>query len=188
MTGGVLEISPTDIAGVATVKRNQHRDVRGSFARLFCTKELKTTGAFGSVAQINHSYTKSAGTVRGMHLQINHGADAKLVNVIRGRIWDVAVDLRAGSPTFLKWTAVELDSASGTSLLIPKGCAHGFQTLEDDVSMIYVHDNFYLPELEHGFDPLDPHLQIDWPLAVTMISERDRALPAVGTDFEGHMV
>lgn len=185
MTGGVLNIAPTDIAGVAIVTRRYHRDTRGSFSRLFCSEELKSIEGFGTVTQINHSRTKAAGTVRGLHLQINQGAEAKLVNVIRGRIWDVAVDLRAGSPTFLKWTAVELDSASGNSLLIPRGCAHGFQTLDDDVDMIYAHDNVYSPEMEYGFNPLDPSIQISWPLTVTRISERDKALSDVGADFQG---
>ncbi|MDA0762527.1 MAG: dTDP-4-dehydrorhamnose 3,5-epimerase family protein [Proteobacteria bacterium] len=185
MTGAVLDITETDISGVVVVNRQRHRDRRGSFSRLFCSEELRGVTGFGAVTQINHSHTELAGTVRGIHLQLDHGAEAKLVNVIRGRIWDVAVDLRAGSPTFLRWIAVELDGESGTSLLIPKGCAHGFQTLEDGVDMIYVHDNLYSPELEHGFNPFDPRLQIDWPLAVTTISDRDKALPAVSVDYEG---
>jgi dTDP-4-dehydrorhamnose 3,5-epimerase len=120
-----------------------------------------------------------------MHFQYPPGAEDKLVSCLRGEVWDVAVDLRKGSPTFLAWHAERLSAENGISLLIPKGFAHGFQTLTDDCELLYLHTADYAPDLEGAVNAFDPKLSIEWPLAVTAISDRDRAHPFVDADYSG---
>lgn len=180
-----LTISETPIAGVRTVERTVRSDTRGSLARLFCAQELEQAGWPDPVAQVNHSRTAARGSIRGLHYQRPPGAERKLVSCIRGEIFDVAVDLRRGSPTFLRWHGEVLSAANGRALLIPPGCAHGFQTLSDDVEMIYLHSAFYAPELEGGVSPFDPALGIVWPLPVAEMSERDAGHPLLSAAFQG---
>jgi dTDP-4-dehydrorhamnose 3,5-epimerase len=137
------------------------------------------------VAQINHTGTRKKGTVRGMHFQYPPHAELKLVSCLRGHIWDVAVDLRAGSPTFLKWHAEELSAENGRAMLIPEGCAHGFQTLTNDVEMLYVHSAPYVTESEGGVRATDPLLAISWPMPIAEISERDANHPLLDSHFLG---
>lgn len=160
-------------------------DSRGHLTRLFCAEELEEMGWKFPVAQINHTVTKATGVVRGMHYQNPPYAEAKLVSCIRGEIWDVAVDLRRDSLTFLQWHAEKLSSDNKKALLIPKGFAHGFQTMTTDVELIYLHSNAYHPEGEAGLNPFDPQLKIHWPLAVAQVSERDRSHPAITDLFKG---
>jgi dTDP-4-dehydrorhamnose 3,5-epimerase len=180
-----FEVSEMPLAGVKRVVRQRFGDARGFLSRLFCADELAATGWTWSVVQINHSYTALAGTVRGMHYQHPPHAEAKLVSCLRGRVWDVAVDLRAGSPTFLQWCAQELTADNHTALLIPPGCAHGFQTLSDDAELLYAHSAPYVPAADAGLNPYDPRLGIRWPLPVSVISDKDTGRPMLNPDFEG---
>jgi dTDP-4-dehydrorhamnose 3,5-epimerase len=180
-----LELSTTPLAGVMLVRRRSHLDNRGRFARLFCSDALAPAGWSGPVAQINHSVTTTRGTVRGLHYQQAPFAEMKLVSCVRGQVWDVAVDLRRDSPTFGRWHAQALSPASGLAMLIPHGCAHGFQALSDDAELLYCHSAPYAPQAQGGVFPGDPRLAISWPLPIDNLSERDAALPALATDFMG---
>jgi dTDP-4-dehydrorhamnose 3,5-epimerase len=173
------------LPGVVAVNRQRVSDARGSFSRLFCADELAQAGWAWPVAQINDSHTARAGTVRGMHYQRPPYAEAKLVICLRGSVWDVAVDLRAGSPTFLRWCAHELSAHNETALLIPPGCAHGFQALSDDVELLYLHSAPYWPEADAGLHPHDQALGVTWPLPVSMISDKDAHRPKLSAGFTG---
>jgi dTDP-4-dehydrorhamnose 3,5-epimerase len=179
-------VSATPLPGLVRVQRQFLGDARGQLARLFCADELRAAG-WGSapVAQINHTRTTRAGTLRGLHFQHPPHAEIKLVSCLRGEVWDVAVDLRAGSPTFLRWHAERLSADNGTALLIPQGFAHGFQTLGDDVEMLYCHSAAYAPAAEGGLHPLDERLAIAWPLPVSEISVRDAGHARLTDTFEG---
>jgi dTDP-4-dehydrorhamnose 3,5-epimerase len=178
-------ITDLPLPGLKRIQRHRMGDARGSFARLFCAEELAAAGWTKPVAQINHSVTAQRGTVRGLHYQRPPYAEMKLVTCLRGVVWDVAVDLRAGSPTFLRWHAEELSADNDTALLIPEGFAHGFQTLTDDVALLYLHSHPYVLEAEAGINALDARLAIAWPLPITLRSERDCHLPAISADFAG---
>jgi len=180
-----FEVSEMPLVGVMCVTRQRMGDARGFLSRLFCADELAAAGWTWPIAQINHSYTAKAGTVRGMHYQHLPHAEAKLVTCLRGRVWDVAVDLRAGSPTFLQWCAQELSAENGAALLIPPGCAHGFQTLSEDVELLYVHSAPYAPSADAGLNPQDPRLGIRWLLPVGTISDKDAQRPLLAADFRG---
>ena len=180
-----LEFSPTPIAGVSQVVRRPVADDRGHLARLFCSEEFAGAGQGFAVAQVNHTLTRQKGALRGMHFQHPPAAEKKLVTCIRGTIFDVAVDLRHASPTFLTWTAVELSAANWTALLIPEGCAHGFQALSDDCELLYLHSAPYAAGLEGALNAFDPRLAIDWPLAVSDMSARDRGHAFIDDTFRG---
>ena len=173
------------LAGLKRIERKPMIDARGSFARLFCARELAAAGWAKPIAQINHSYTAQRGTVRGLHFQYPPHAEMKLVICLRGEVWDVAVDLRAGSPTFLGWHAERLSAENGAALLIPEGFAHGFQTLTDEVELLYLHTHPYVPEAEGRIHPLEARLAIAWPLAITGLSERDAGAAPLPADFGG---
>lgn len=170
----------TPLAGLTLIERQRAGDERGWFSRFFCREDLALFGDHGSIAQINQTLTRIPGTVRGMHFQRAPHAETKLVSCIRGAVFDVAVDLRPGSPTFLNWHGAELSADNGRALLIPAGFAHGFQSLVADCELLYLHDVPYAPGAEGGVNALDPALAIAWPLPVALMSERDRALPAAG--------
>jgi dTDP-4-dehydrorhamnose 3,5-epimerase len=153
------------------------RDDRGSFVRLYCERELERIRPGLRFVQVNRSVTLKRGTVRGMHLQRPPGAECKLVRCLRGGVFDVAVDLRPGSPTYLGWYGTELTEDNERSVLVPEGVAHGFQTLTDDAHMLYQHTAFWDRNLESGVRFDDPRVAIDWPLRVTAVSDRDRSLP-----------
>ena len=178
-------IAELPLAGVRLVERQRGGDARGFLSRLFCAQDLKAGCWTKPVAQINHTYTARAGTVRGMHFQRSGHAEMKLVSCVRGEVWDVAVDLRAGSPTFLCWHAERLSADNGRALLIPEGVAHGFQALTDDVELLYCHSAAYTPAAEAGLNPRDPRLAIGWPLAIAELSERDATHPMLESGFEG---
>lgn len=180
-----LEVDDTPIAGLKRVRRTRLADARGFLARLFCADELREAGWDCAVAQINHTRTVKRGSVRGLHFQHPPRAEKKLVHCLRGEVWDVAVDLRRGSPTFLHWHAERLSADNGVALLIPEGFAHGFQTLADDVEMLYVHSVAYSASDEGGVHPRDVRLAIDWPLPIEQISPRDDAHSPLAVDFQG---
>jgi dTDP-4-dehydrorhamnose 3,5-epimerase len=183
--GSGMNTRATSITGVMVVQTQRVEDQRGAFARLFCEEELRELMGARRIVQINHSKTAARGAVRGMHLQVPPHAEMKLVRCSRGKVWDVAVDMRAGSPTFLRWHAEELSSANARMLVIPEGCAHGFQVLEADSELLYLHTAAYAPEAERGFDCQDPMLAIDWPLPVGERSARDLHHPAIEPGFQG---
>jgi dTDP-4-dehydrorhamnose 3,5-epimerase len=168
-----FEVSATPLSGLTLVRRQRLGDSRGFLARLFCAEELAAAGWHGPIAQINHTFTARQGTVRGLHFQRPPHAEAKLVSCLRGRVWDVAVDVRQGSPTFLHWHAQELSADNGLALLIPAGFAHGFQALSDDVELLYCHSAAHAPQAEGGLNPQDPRLAIAWPVPITELSARD---------------
>ncbi len=180
-----MNILPTPIAGVAVVETTSRADHRGAFTRLFCNQSLAAIMADRQIVQINHSRTTQPGAVRGMHFQHPPHAEMKFVRCLRGRVWDVAVDLRADSPTFLHWHAQELSLENARMLVIPEGCAHGFQAMEVDSELLYLHTATYEPQAEGGLRHDDPRLDIDWPLAVTDLSERDRHHALLAQDFAG---
>lgn len=180
-----LDITPTRIHGVFRVDSRAVGDARGFLARSFCAKELAPAGWPGGVAQANITHTLRKGTVRGLHFQHPPHAEAKLVRCLRGKIWDVAVDLRAESPTFLQWHAEMLSHDDLNALLIPQGCAHGFQSLTDEVDMLYLHSAAHAPGSEGGLHANDPRLAIAWPLPIGEMSARDRGFPLLTTDFKG---
>jgi dTDP-4-dehydrorhamnose 3,5-epimerase len=180
-----MNLFPTSIAGVVVVERPVHGDARGFLARLFCAEALQAAGWTTPVAQINHTFTSAAGTVRGMHFQHPPHAEMKLVNCIAGEIWDVAVDLRRDSPTFLRWHAERLSADNRRALLIPQGCAHGFQTLTDDCVLLYCHSAPYVPSGEDGVRHDDPALGIAWPLPARNLSTRDKTHDLIPADFAG---
>ena len=174
------------IPGVYLLEPQPFRDERGWFARYFCANEFRQTGREVRFVQFNHSSTKRRGSVRGLHLQLGTAAEDKLVRCVRGAVMDVMVDLRRGSPTFLRHERVELSPDNGLAVFIPRGCAHGFQTLEDDTELIYHHSNYYAPAHEAGLRFDDPRLGIEWPLPVADISDKDRGWPLLNTSFEGY--
>ena len=172
-------LEPLGPAGLVAVRRERLADARGALSRLFCAQELAAAGWTGPVAQINHTLTSRRGTVRGMHYQREPHAEAKLVSCLRGAVWDVAIDLRRGSPTWLQSRAVELSADNLCALLIPPGFAHGFQALTDDVELLYVHSAAHAPAFEAGLHPQDPALALVWPLEVALLSDRDRSHPFI---------
>jgi dTDP-4-dehydrorhamnose 3,5-epimerase len=174
-----FDITDLPLPGLKLIQRKPLGDARGFLARLFCADELSTAGWQQPIVQINHTYTARRGTVRGMHYQQPPHAEMKLVTCLRGGIWDVAVDLRAASLTFLHWHAEILSAENHRALLIPEGFAHGFQALTDDVQLLYCHSAAYQPEYERGLNALDPRLEIDWPLTITELSQRDSKHPHI---------
>jgi dTDP-4-dehydrorhamnose 3,5-epimerase len=172
------EARPTPIAGVLELVGQPFADHRGAFLNAFRAQEPAFAEAWGDrpISQVNLSRTEVVGTVRGLHMQAHPHSEAKVVRCLRGRVWDVAVDLRPGSVTFGRWHAVELSPGSSTALLIPEGCAHGFQVLEASSELLYLHSGAWIPEAETGLRFDDPQLSIAWPLPPTGLSERDRTL------------
>jgi dTDP-4-dehydrorhamnose 3,5-epimerase len=180
-----LAITALALDGLKSIERMPIGDQRGSLTRLFCANELAEAGWHLPIAQINHTQTSHKGAIRGLHFQRPPYAEMKLVTCIRGRIWDVAVDLRRDSRTFLQWQAKELSAENNQALLIPQGFAHGFQALTDDVELIYLHTMFYHPEAESGLNAFDPALAVEWPLSVTNLSARDKSFSMIDSNFVG---
>ena len=180
-----MEISHTPIQDVYIVKSKPFLDHRGSFTRFFCNDLLSSVLKDRQVVQINNSITINTGSIRGLHYQIPPHSEMKLVRCIQGRIFDVAVDLRSNSSTYLQWFGVELSPDQSNMLVIPEGCAHGFQSLEEDSELIYLSTTPYTPKSERGISPLDPALSIPWPLPISDISEKDSSHPLITSDFPG---
>lgn len=180
-----LTVHDLPLDGLKLVQRTLRADERGVFSRLFCAQELLAAGWREPVAQINHSLTRGRGTVRGLHYQRAPHAEMKLVSCVRGEVWDVAVDLRTGSPTFLQWHAQPLRAAEGEALLLPAGFAHGFQALSDDAELVYCHSTAYAPEAEDGLHARDARLGIAWPLPLEGLSPRDAGFALLTDDFTG---
>jgi dTDP-4-dehydrorhamnose 3,5-epimerase len=180
-----FSIFDTPIKDLKVIERKPIGDSRGFLARIFCADQLKTAGWHTPIAQINQTVTRKRGTVRGMHFQNAPHAEMKLISCLRGEIFDVAVDLRNNSPTFLKWHAEKLSLENCRALLIPEGFAHGFQTLTDDCELLYLHSAPYIPASEAGIRAIDSRLGILWPLDFSEISQRDSEHPLITDQFKG---
>ena len=178
-------VSDLPLEGLKIVERQCIGDNRGYLSRLFCADELAAAGWKKPVAQINHTHTARRGTVRGLHFQRLPHAEVKLVSCIRGEIWDVAVDVRAGSATFLHWHGQRLSADNNRALLIPEGFAHGFQSITDDVELLYCHSATYSANADTGLCPQDARLAITWPLAISELSSRDAGHLLLENSFEG---
>ena len=183
-----LAITDLPLAGLKLIERDSLVDDRGFLSRLFCAEELASAGWQKPISQINHTYTAMRGTVRGMHFQHPPDAEMKLVSCLRGRVWDVVVDVRRDSDTLLRWHAEELSADNRRALLIPEGFAHGFQALTDDVELVYCHSAAFRDEARGGLNPRDDRLAIEWPLEITVLSHTDRHRPMVHPDFTGVMI
>jgi dTDP-4-dehydrorhamnose 3,5-epimerase len=174
---GSMQFVATGLSGAFEIRPELLHDERGFFARSWCRLESESHGLNPNLVQCNISFNSRKETLRGMHYQATPHAEAKLVRCTRGAIYDVALDLRENSPTYKKWTAVELSSEKRNMLYIPEGCAHGFLTLTDETEVFYQMSAFYAPEAGRGVRWNDPAFQIQWPGRVEIISERDRTYP-----------
>lgn len=180
-----MNIVPLPIAGAALVDTRRIEDHRGAFARLFCEDALAPLLAGRHIVQANHSRTTAVGALRGLHFQRPPHAEMKFVRCLAGRVWDVVVDLRAGSPTFLQWHAEELSPGNARMMVIPEGCAHGFQVLEPDSELMYLHTSAYAAHAEGGVRHDDPAIGIRWPLPARDLSARDASHPLLSSGFTG---
>ena len=175
----------TPLSGLTLVRRKVNEDHRGFLSRFFCADEFSEIGLKKPIVQINHTLTKNKGAVRGLHFQYPPHAEVKMVSCLRGEIFDVAVDLRRSSPTYLHWHGVVLSASNRQSLLIPEGYAHGFQALTEDCELVYLHTAAYHPESEGALNVADAKIGISWPLEIGEISERDRNHKFIEQDFQG---
>lgn len=175
----------TTLEGVYEVMPEPIGDSRGWFARTYCKKEFSAIGHTKEWLQLNHSFTAERGTLRGLHYQVRPFREIKLVRCIAGAVYDVVIDLREGSATFMQWTGIELSAQNKKMLYIPEGFAHGFQTLADNSELIYHHSEYYTPGAEAGIRYNDSSIGIQWPLPVSVISDRDRQHPDIDHHFKG---
>ena len=165
------------LKGAYIINLDKKEDKRGFFARFYCMNEFEKQGLITNLVQMNTTLSREKGTIRGLHFQNLPKAEVRIVRCLRGKIWDVIVDIRAKSPTYGQWYGKELNEENRTSMYVPKGFAHGFQTLVDDVELLYLHSNFYSSEHEGGILYNDKTVGVDWPLPVSEISERDTLHP-----------
>jgi dTDP-4-dehydrorhamnose 3,5-epimerase len=177
--------TPAELNGSFVIVPEPFSDDRGWFARTYCKNEFTKIGHEAEWVQMNHSFTKQKGTIRGMHYQLPPHSEIKLVRCIAGAAYDVIIDLRKDSPTFLHYFGVELSAANKKMIYIPEGFAHGFQTLTDDCELVYNHSQFYTPGSEAGLHYNDPKININWPLPVTSISAKDNMLSTIDSNFKG---
>lgn len=180
-----FDFHSTPIEGLWVVQRKPLEDSRGFFCRFFCAEEFQAVGMKKTIAQINHTHTLKKGSVRGMHFQYPPHAECKIVSCLRGEVYDIAIDIRKKSPTFLQWHSEILSAANKQSLFIPEGFAHGFQTLSDNCEMIYLHTEPFYDFSESALNISDPKIGIKLPLPITDISERDRQHPFITDKFKG---
>ena len=183
--GKRMRFVETPLAGAYTIELEPFLDERGLFARTFCLKEFSKIGFNKQIVQINHSLTKEKGAIRGMHYQLPPACETKIIRCVQGRVFDVMVDIRTGSPTFKQWYGVELSKDNMRMIFIPEGFAHGFQALTDNAELIYHHSEFYSPEYEYGLRFDDPALTIKWPLTVGAVSPKDQGYPLINSNFNG---
>lgn len=181
-----FSIVKTPLPGLITLVRQPLIDTRGHLERMYCDQELASVLLGKTIRQINRTLTVNRGTVRGLHFQRPPHAEMKFVCCLKGAVFDVAVDLRRGSPTFLHWHAERLTDDNHRTFLIPEGFAHGFQTLTNDCELLYLHTADYCPEAEGALNASDPQIAINWPLPITGRSSRDQAHPMLNdTGFAG---
>lgn len=175
----------TKLKGAYVIELNPLEDERGMFARVFCKKEFSKIKHDKEFVQFNHSLNEKKGILRGLHYQEPPFAEIKLIRCIRGALFDVIVDIRKSSSTFLQWTGVELSETNMKMMYVPEGFAHGFQTLNDSTELLYHHTNFYEPSAERGIRYNDSMIGIQWPDKVPIISEKDTNYPLLKTGFTG---
>jgi dTDP-4-dehydrorhamnose 3,5-epimerase len=180
-----MKLQETQIAGVYVINSEPFIDERGFFNRIFCQSDLDAIRHNLTLSQINHSMTKTKGTIRGMHFQYPPHAELKIVRCVRGSIFDVAVDIRKNSPTFLQWHGEILSAENMKALVVPEGCAHGVQALEENIEMIYMSTSPYCREAESALRYSDPAINIRWPLPPALVSEKDASHPFIDDAFEG---
>ena len=174
-----MKFIETPLAGLYVVEIEPLNDDRGFFARSFCVRDFEAHGLMPTLVQCNISFNEKAGTLRGLHFQAFPHEEAKLVRCTQGAIYDVAIDIRPNSGTYLKWYAAELTSENRRMMFIPHGFAHGFQTLVDKSEVFYLMSEFYYPESARGLRWNDPTLGISWPIANQIISDKDRTYPLI---------
>lgn len=179
-----MKIYPTPISGLLRIETKPYADERGSFSRFFCEQELSGIIRQRRIVQINYSLTNCVGAIRGLHYQRPPHSEMKLIRCLKGRVWDVSVDLRKSSPTYLRWHAEELSATNARMVVIPEGFAHGYQVLEPDSELLYLHTAFYEPQSEGGLRHDDPLLNINWPNPVTDLSFRDANHSLIGKNTE----
>lgn len=180
-----MKFTPLPLSGAYIIEPDVHQDERGFFYRFFCEDEFKKIGHSKPWVQLNHSFTKSKGTIRGMHFQQPPHPEIKLVKCIAGKALDVIIDLRKDSDSFLQWTAAEISALNRKMMYIPEGFAHGFQTLTDDCELIYHHSASWIKESEGGIRWNDPLIHIDWPMPPVNVSDRDQQHPLLTPQFSG---
>ncbi len=183
--GNKLNIQKTKLDGLYVIEPIVHKDERGAFFRVFCEDELKEIFKEKNIKQVNHSVTSIKGTVRGMHFQYAPDTEVKMVKCIKGKAFDVVVDIRRGSKTFLQIFSIELSEENKKMVYIPEGFAHGFQTLKDDTELLYFHSNIYAPRNEGALNIKDPLLNINWPLDILNLSDRDAEHSFIDANFKG---
>ena len=175
----------TKLKGLYLIAPKPKTDGRGYFERLYCIEEFKELGLQKPISNINRSFTKQKGTIRGLHFQYPPFQEIKIIICLKGSVYDVSVDIRKDSPTFLQWHGETLTEKSEKMIIVPKGFAHGFQTLEDNVDFMYFNTSPYSKENESGLNYNDPALNISWPLKTTEISDKDKNHRFISTDFKG---
>lgn len=180
-----MKFTETKLSGAFFVEVEKLDDHRGSFFRTFCKNDFKQINHKEEFVQFNHSINSLRGTLRGMHYQLPPYSEIKLIMCSKGQVFDVLVDLRKNSPTFLNWISVELSAKRSNMVYLPEGIAHGFQTLEHDSELLYYHTSEYNPMAEGGIRYDDDKLNIKWPMDVTNISAKDKSYPILTSDFKG---
>lgn len=180
-----MEFQPLRLSGAYLINYAPYKDERGTFTRLFCSQEFAKIAYKDRIVQINHSRTEKRGAIRGMHYQKPPKQEIKIITCIRGAAYDVMVDIRRKSATYLQAFAVHLSAEISTAVYIPKGFAHGFQTLSEDTELLYFHSEFYDAQTESGLNFADRKLAIQWPLPISEISEKDRRNPLINDKFKG---
>ena len=182
---GGLKLTELPLPGLVRIHTTRIADERGQFSRIFCEQALAELRRGLHFTQVNLSETRTRGTVRGLHYQLPPAAEAKMIRCLRGRVFDVAVDLRHGSPTFLRWHGIELDAGDDSQVFIPEGFAHGFQALTDDVQLLYFHTADWQPTLERRVRYDEPRVGIHWPLPASHLSARDAGAEPLDAAFDG---
>jgi dTDP-4-dehydrorhamnose 3,5-epimerase len=180
-----VKFTETILKGSFTIELVPFFDERGGFVRTFCKREFSEINHTKEFVQLNQSYNTKKGTLRGLHYQVPPFSEMKLIRCVKGAVWDVIVDIRHNSPTFLKHYGVELSEQNRKMIYVPEGFAHGFQTLEDNSELVYHHTEYYAPNSEAGLNYLDPILKIEWPLPVSVISEKDKNNKFIDNTFKG---
>ena len=178
-----MKFHSTPLAGAYTIEIEKRGDERGFFARVFCGKEFGAAGLETRFVQVNNSLTGAKGTLRGLHYQLPPAAEVKVVRAIKGALWDVIVDLRPGSPTYLKWFGAELTDENRRMMCVPRGFGHGLVTPTDNVEAFYLISAFYAPEAERGLRFDDPAIGIKWPIPPREMSDKDRKWPDLDPEF-----
>lgn len=183
-----MKVIETKLSGVRIIEPQVFGDTRGWFMESWSRKEMEDAGIRVDFVQDNHSFSARKGTLRGLHYQLNPMTQAKLLRVSRGAVFDVAVDIRRGSPTYAQWVGVELSAENYRQLFIPRGFAHGFITLTDNVEVQYKADNLYAPDYDGNIRWNDPNIGVDWPLSPVVLSEKDAAAPLLAERTELNFV